>query len=264
VYVCVLVEAVMASLLRGWQTDQSVYSYRPTGRSVNRSTLRTVAEQAPTRERILEAAQRLVLRQGFGSTTVDQVLTAAGTSKGAFFHHFPTKAHLGRAIVARYAAEDARTLDAFLVEAEATSDDPAVQLVALLAAFEDASGDLLQVQPSCLFVSFIYERDLAEPETMAIVAEAIAHWRSRILAKLEAAAEDRVVAHVDLPSLADQAFTVFEGAFLLARALDDPGHLGRQLAHLRHYLELLFDLEPATGTGSDGAARDQERVGQGG
>ena len=49
---------------------------------------------------------------------------------------------------------------------------------------------------------------------------------------------------VDLPSLADQAFTTFEGGFILARAMHDPGHLRAQLAHLRHYLELLFHLSP--------------------
>jgi hypothetical protein len=47
---------------------------------------------------------------------------------------------------------------------------------------------------------------------------------------------------VDLPSLADQLFTVLEGAFLLTRALADRTAFRRQLAHLRHYLELLFGL----------------------
>ena len=49
-------------------------------------------------------------------------------------------------------------------------------------------------------------------------------------------------AEVDLPSLADQVFAAFEGGFILARALQDPTHLQAQLAHLRHYLALLFRL----------------------
>ena len=44
----------------------------------------------------------------------------------------------------------------------------------------------------------------------------------------------------DLPSLADQVFTVFEGGFVLARATNDWSHLSRQLGHLRHYMELLL------------------------
>ena len=37
----------------------------------------------PNRERILDAAQQLVIENGFAATSVDQVLSAAGTSKGA-------------------------------------------------------------------------------------------------------------------------------------------------------------------------------------
>ena len=49
-------------------------------------------------------------------------------------------------------------------------------------------------------------------------------------------------ADVDLPSLADQVFTVFEGGFILARATGDPGALQAQVAHLRWYVSLLFDV----------------------
>ena len=69
--------------------------------------------------------------------------------------------------------------------------------------------------------------------------------RTRLLDKLKAAARAHPPAvAVDLHSLADQVFTTFEGGFILARAMDDPSHLRSQLTHLRHYLELLFQLTP--------------------
>ncbi len=40
-------------------------------------------------------------------------------------------------------------------------------------------------------------------------------------------------------------FTVFEGGFILARALHDPTRLRAQLNHLRAYLALLFGAEHA-------------------
>lgn len=194
-----------------------------------------------TRTRLLDTAQRLVLEHGFGSTTVDAVLAGAQSSKGAFFHHFPTKADLGRALVERYAAADAELLESLMTAAEAESDDPAEQLIAFVAGFERATEALTPAQPGCLFVSFIYESDLAGTGIDAIVSESIVLWRERILDKLRQAADRHpVLATVDLPSLADQAFTIFEGGFLLARAVDDPTVLPRQLAHLRRYLELLL------------------------
>ena len=197
----------------------------------------------PARDRLLDAAEALVLRHGFAATTVDAVLAVAGASKGGFFHHFPTKAHLGRALVERYAAGDGELLDAVMTRAEAQTDDPAEQLVAFTRAFEEqATG----TPPRCLFVSFIYETDLSDVGTESIVRDSIVHWRARIVEKLERAVEAHPPATaVDLPSLADMWFTTFEGAFLLGQALSDDRAVGRQLAHLRHYLELLFDLAPA-------------------
>jgi TetR/AcrR family transcriptional regulator, transcriptional repressor for nem operon len=198
-----------------------------------------------TRERILDAAQRIVLERGFAATSVDAVLAEAPATKGAFFHHFPSKNELGRALLERYAAADERMLDDFMAAAEAESDDPADQLVAFLRHYEQVAAELAPTQPGCLFVSFIYERQLAGAGEDDLIASSIRHWRTRLLEKLEAAARAHPPATaVDLPSLADQVFTTFEGGFILARALHDPTHLRAQLAHLRHYLELLFQLSP--------------------
>ena len=79
---------------------------------------------AKTRERILDSAQRLVLEQGLAGTSIDDVLTAAGTSKGAFFHHFPSKHALARAIVERYAEADVAFLEEFMARAERRATTP--------------------------------------------------------------------------------------------------------------------------------------------
>ena len=202
-----------------------------------------------TRQRILDAAQRIVLERAFAATSVDAVLEEAPASKGAFFHHFPSKNHLGRALLERYAAADERMLDDFMVAAEAESDDPAEQLVAFVRRFEQAAAELAPTQPGCLFVSFIYESQLAGDGDEDLIATSIRHWRARLLEKLEVAVERHPPAlAVDFPSLADHVFTTFEGGFILARAMHDHNHLGAQLAHLRHYLELLFGLSPTQPT----------------
>jgi TetR/AcrR family transcriptional regulator, transcriptional repressor for nem operon len=201
-----------------------------------------------TRERILDAAQRIVLERGFAATSVDAVLVQAQTTKGGFFHHFPSKTALGRALLERYAAADERMLDDFMARAEAESDDPAQQLVAFISHFEDAAAELAPTQPGCLFVSFIYESQLTgDTDDDDLIAASIRHWRTRLLEKLEAAARlHPPVIAVELESLADQVFTTFEGGFILARAMHEPNHLRAQLTHLRHYLELLFNTSPRT------------------
>jgi TetR/AcrR family transcriptional repressor of nem operon len=196
-----------------------------------------------TRERILDSAERLILEQGLSATSVDAVIADSSTSKGAFFHHFPTKNHLARALVERYAAHDVGFLEEFMGRAEAESDDPAEQVVAFIRMFEGAADELVAQQPSCLYVSYIYDKQLFDDGTNDVIVDAVVTWRDRLEAKLRAAAERRPpAADVDLAALADHVFTTFEGAFVLTRALGDPGVMRRQLALLRQYVALLYGL----------------------
>lgn len=52
-----------------------------------------------TRQRILEAAKTLLSLHGLESTTIDDLITAAGVTKGAFYHYFTSKEHLCEAII---------------------------------------------------------------------------------------------------------------------------------------------------------------------
>lgn len=45
----------------------------------------------PTRERILAAAMDVFAAKGYHGTIVDDIVAASGTSKGAFYHYFPSK-----------------------------------------------------------------------------------------------------------------------------------------------------------------------------
>jgi TetR/AcrR family transcriptional regulator, transcriptional repressor for nem operon len=188
----------------------------------------------------MDATQRLTLERGFAGTSVDAVIAEAEVTKGAFFHHFPSKNDLGRALLRRYAAADSETLQTLIAAADDETDDPAGQVVAFVRLFADAAEEFARTQSGCLFASFIYERELDDGRNQ-IIADGIREWRERLLAKLEAAAAAHPPAlPVDLPSLADQVVATFEGGFILARAMNDPAHLRAQLTHLRNYLELLF------------------------
>ncbi|XXX77535.1 TetR/AcrR family transcriptional regulator [Sorangium sp. So ce134] len=56
------------------------------------------------RERILDAAERLIVSRGVKQLTVEAVIAEAQISKGGFFHHFATKDALLTAIVDRLTA----------------------------------------------------------------------------------------------------------------------------------------------------------------
>lgn len=200
---------------------------------------------ADTRERILDGAERLVLDQGLAATSIDAILAASDTSKGAFFHHFPSKNHLARALVERYAASDLEFLEEFMTMAEAASDDPAVQIVEFIRLFEEAAEETVAQQPSCLYVSYIFDRQLFEDGTNEVIVDAVLTWRRRLAEKIRLAAEAHPPAiPVDPDTLADHVYATFEGAFVLTRAMSDPDLMRRQLELVRRHVALLLGVPP--------------------
>jgi TetR/AcrR family transcriptional repressor of nem operon len=194
-----------------------------------------------TRQRLLDEAEYLVIEQGFAATSVDQVIAAAKSSKGAFFNHFPTKQALAAALVDRYAEADVAHLTEGLAAAEAASDDPAEQLLHFVRDFEGQGDALLAAQSNCLYVSLLAERQLVADGTVAPIVTAIESWRERLAMKVRAALADRPDAiAVDAEDLADHIFATFEGAFVLCRSTGDPTHMRRQLRVMRMLLEALF------------------------
>ncbi|MEE9181371.1 MAG: TetR/AcrR family transcriptional regulator, partial [candidate division NC10 bacterium] len=61
------------------------------------------AKGATTKEEILQTACRLVYRQGFNNTSLDDILRESGVGKGNFYYHFKSKDELGYAILDRLA-----------------------------------------------------------------------------------------------------------------------------------------------------------------
>lgn len=195
-----------------------------------------------TRTKIMDAAQSLILDHGFGGTTVDAVIDQAGVSKGAFFHHFSSKAELGEKLVQRYADEDAEHLEQTLVKAEGLSDDPLQQLLIFIKLFEQEIESLEEPFPGCLFASYLQQSELFNHNILDIIRESLLLWRTRVLEKLKKIDQKYSPRQeVDLESLADMLMVIFEGSFVLSQSLNENKIIAHQLSHYHTYLQLLFN-----------------------
>jgi AcrR family transcriptional regulator len=63
-----------------------------------------------TRDRILDAALSVFASRGYHRATVDDIVRASGTSKGAVYHHFPNKEAMFLALADDFAARLAHTV----------------------------------------------------------------------------------------------------------------------------------------------------------
>jgi len=82
------------------------------GRGGVKKARRVLKAPAIRRAEFIDCALRLFLEKGYEKTTINDVIAAAGLSKGAFYHHFHAKEDLLEAIAARFAEQSlARTAE---------------------------------------------------------------------------------------------------------------------------------------------------------
>jgi TetR/AcrR family transcriptional regulator, transcriptional repressor for nem operon len=197
----------------------------------------------PTRERILQVAERLMTEQGYSATPVDQVIAESGSSKGAFFHHFSSKADLAVRLVERYVAADLAHLDGGLA-AIADIDDPTARVVAFLRFYEDGADELMSEQSGCLYATVLAEREFTGSAVNDQVAKAELAWREALVGLLRPAlATRRPDLVIDVDALADHLYATFEGGFILCRTLTDPAAMRGQLRIFRQLIEALLRVD---------------------
>ena len=196
---------------------------------------------AQTRERILAAAEPLILRQGFAGTSLDDILNATGLTKGAFFHHFKDKAGFARALIERYARNDFAVLDRLAAEAEAACDDPLDQTLHFIKSFEHFVAGLPEPIIGCLFAAYTYESLQFEPAINAFIAQNLRRWSALYEKRFEAVlARYRPAQPTSARELSETIMAILEGGFVLARNFNDPLLVTRLSRQFRQYLELLF------------------------
>lgn len=194
-----------------------------------------------TRNRILDAAKKLVMSKGFAGTSLDDVLKATGLTKGAFFHHFKGKADLARELVKRYALNDLRMFQEFDRQSRAATDDPLGQVMHFLETFEAYISNSEDPAPGCMYAVYTYESRQFDPDVLDFVSDTLRQWTSIYVRKFQEVL-DRYDAALPITArqLAEMIVSVIEGGLVLQRAHGDIDTTRRQSEQFRNYLTLLF------------------------
>ena len=194
-----------------------------------------------TRKRILDTAQAMILDHGFAGVSVDQLITSLGLTKGAFFHHFKSKRELARTLIQRYSDEGVQLFSANLARARKLSDDPLQQLLVFIGLYEEIFDGLTEPFPGCLLASYVMEMQQFDDEMRDIINVEFYLSRTELTKLIEQIIEKYPPrAEVDAVSLADGFMSVFEGAFILEKSMEEAAITAQQLRHYKTYVELLF------------------------
>ena len=195
-----------------------------------------------TRKRILDTAQKLILSHGYSGTSVDLLIRQLGMTKGAFFHHFKSKNELARTLIQRYSDEGVTLFQSALTRATTYSDDPLQQLLILIRQYEEIFEGLNEPYDGCLLAAYAYEFHQFDEEIRGLVNIEFEVSRKVMTRLLKASAKKYPPRReVDLKSLADGFMSLFEGAFILEKSMNEAGITYQHLKHYRTYIELLFE-----------------------
>lgn len=198
-----------------------------------------------TRQRILDTAEQLFLARGYAGTAIDEILAETGLTKGAFFHHFKSKGDLAYALVERFWERDIVLFKDFAAKAKALAETPLQEAAIWFKLFEETVSKFGGPPVSCLFASYLYERQQFDSRTIRYVEDAFREWAAmlnEIFDRLIAWRAPR--APMTAAELSEFAISILEGGFVMVQAQQNSDALIRQSARFRQYLQLQFgDLE---------------------
>jgi TetR/AcrR family transcriptional repressor of nem operon len=189
------------------------------------------------RSKLLEAAFSTIREKGYAATSVDELCARAGVTKGAFFHHFPSKNSLAVAATNRWTELCTALFDAAPYH---RFDDPLDRILGYL----DFRKSMLRgevAEFSCLAGTMLQEVYETHPDIRHACGESIGSHAAQVAPDIaDAMKRYGVRAPWTAESLALHTQAVLQGAFILAKAKGSAAVVVASIDHLRRYIELLF------------------------
>src|SRR6202163_2080545 len=183
-----------------------------------------------TREKILQAAARLVALTGYHDAKLEEVLDAAQVSKGAFFHHFRDREDLGFAVLNWHMDQRRQLLEAIEQEGPLAEEaHPLQRIFRRLDAIQEMVRRRERRKGGCIIGNMSTALSDCHDGFRKRLAECFDEMAQEFQPHLEAAARPlRRTRRPDINELARYIVSVIEGAIMQARTLEDSKLLPRQ------------------------------------
>jgi AcrR family transcriptional regulator len=158
-----------------------------------------------TRASILDSAVRLFAISGYNETTVDAICGAAGVSKGAFYHHFPSKQAIFIALLEGWL----QTIDAGInALRKPTVPETFVQMTEILPAIFASADERLP-----MFLEFWTQASRNEEIWKATIAP-YRHYRDHFTQLIKDGIAEGSLKPVDPVAAAEVVLSMAVGLFL--------------------------------------------------
>lgn len=184
-----------------------------------------------TRERILIAAEECFAQNGYDATGVAEICKRAGVSKGAFFHHFPTKQAVFLELLNRWLARLEQQLEEMLLGASNVPEALLKMVETTRQVFEVARGKFP------IFLEFL-NRAIRDPKIWQATITPYRRYRAFFAKIIEEGIAEGTLRPVD-PEMAANAMLSLAIGLVLQATIDPNGADWSQVVHhsVRVFLE---------------------------
>lgn len=167
-----------------------------------------VASDTPTRDRLISATGRLLRRQGYAATGLNEVMAEAGAPKGSMYFHFPGgKEELAAAAVDRFAERTTAKMTDLLARR------PVAEAV---AGFFDSYIEYFErtdFRDGCVVATVALDEASTHERLAEAANTALTTWVDLLTDALESEGRSRDDAH----DLATLVIATLEGAIVMAK-----------------------------------------------
>ncbi len=140
--------------------------------------------QSGTKERIIRAAEDLVIRDGVSKLTIEAAANEAGLSKGGVLYHFPSRDALVSAMLARFVESFDEDLEHHGALGDQPGDFTRAYVVATLEPTDEPDEPDVPDEPDDVRDRSLSGALLAgmasDPRLLAPLRERFDHWQARI------------------------------------------------------------------------------------
>lgn len=188
--------------------------------------------QPATQKKIVSAAERLILKRGYEATSLNDVVSAAGVSKGALFHYFRNKQAVSHDVLKKYANEQIFTpLDKNMGRAHTVKQGLLDWLQETYNAYSQ-----WKFTGGCLVGNFALELSDRDDETREQLKQIFLQWENQLTGYLKPlAAENKI--NMEPRQFARLLISAYQGATMTAKVHKDNNRASREFQAIGQLIE---------------------------
>jgi TetR/AcrR family transcriptional repressor of nem operon len=187
------------------------------------------------KDKIIHESLRLFSLKGFSSTTIDDILRAAGSSKGGFYNHFKNKEDLFSQVL-----KEARTIwrQRNLVGLD-QNRKPVANLKLFLENFRDYYlKDSENFPGGCIFITLLVELKDQNPHLAEEINKGFIGMRNMMLRYLKLAQDaGEMKKNIDIEAMTAIIFSGMLGATIIYNADRSEVNVNRTIGYIIDYVE---------------------------